>query len=724
MKKILTLTVLSLALITASVLYFKHAPPPASQVASLAYTDDNTDETLIIKTDRSHYAGFTGSGVQVSIENTTSDDQNVTMQFHFPPGFGSLKNTDILKPFFLKGGETRYFNAEIAFKPGEQGEFWIEATGDKGAYGLLDPWFGSAWSYRRKITIDHNKVSGGSDLTNFPMVIQFTAPDLKASSSGGFMGKSNGTDIVFTSSDQITSLSYEFESYSSQSGSFIAWVKIPTLKAGSDTILYMYYGNYQSKDQQNRTSVWDSNYRGVWHLPNGTTLTANDSTSAGNAGTITGATATTGVIDGSATMDGTSSSNISAAKDASITYADPVTVSFWARNNTLEVLKGVINVQGATGSANQIVTGYFSSGNNGFFVSRKASSGLSAKPATAITQTNWNYFTITNAGGDSALTLFVNGVQNSAAGGSFLTEFGNNVVEVGKGIDATFHANAAVDELRVSNVVRSNGWIATEYNNQVDPTAMAAFGGAEVITRVAPSVKVSGGVKVRGSAGGTTSATPALISSVSAGSAAGNTITTGSIDTTGANFLVLTMGYLAGTAPTISDSKGNTWSALTASSNTSSATRIFYVANPTVGTGHTFTATVTGGYPAIAAMAFSGVKTSSPFDAENGAGSSGGTSIATGSITPSENGELLVTGLGTIGTSGGEAIDNSFTIQESVTFVGGQHSGLFVAWKVQSTAAAINPTWSWTTFGNITTRIASFKAGTSTNPSAPGVKIR
>jgi hypothetical protein len=67
----------------------------------------------------------------------------------------------------------------------------------------------------------------------------------------------------------------------------------------------MFYGDSSiSTNQSNQTAVWDSNYKGVWHLPNGSSLTANDSSSNGNNGTITGATSTSGEVDGAASLNG------------------------------------------------------------------------------------------------------------------------------------------------------------------------------------------------------------------------------------------------------------------------------------------------------------------------------------------------------------------------------------------------------------------------------------
>ena len=61
------------------------------------------------------------------------------------------------------------------------------------------------------------------------------------------------------------------------------------------------------------------------------------------------------------------------------------------------------------------------------------------------------------------------------------------------------------------------------------------------------------------------------------------------IDTTGANLIVVMASYYR-TVPAsdFTDSKGNTWTALTERILPDIAARIFYCVNPTVGTGHTF----------------------------------------------------------------------------------------------------------------------------------------
>jgi hypothetical protein len=175
-----------------------------------------------------------------------------------------------------------------------------------------------------------------------------------------------------------------------------------------------------------------------------------------------------------------------------------------------------------------------------------------------------------------------------------------------------------------------------------------------------------------------------------------STFTTGAIDTSGADLLVMVVGYF--TTPTsVSDSKGNTWTALTEKTGGGSPrVRIYYAWNPTsVGTGHTFTVTQAGSLlGACVVQAYAGAKTASdPFDQESNASANG--NITLGSLTPSVDDCLLVTGLSNDAMSAATtSINGSFTIQGFQDHVGGTSFGAGHADLIQTTAAAASPTWS------------------------------
>lgn len=192
-----------------------------------------------------------------------------------------------------------------------------------------------------------------------------------------------------------------------------------------------------------------------------------------------------------------------------------------------------------------------------------------------------------------------------------------------------------------------------------------------------------------------------------------NTYSTGAassaIDTTGATLLVAVCSGFIGSTPNLTDSKSNTWTGLTIRGG-GSLVKIYYVANPTVGTNHTFDPSGTN--PSCTVAAFSGVVTTSPFDQENGNTGSGG-SVSTGSVTPSEDNELVIAGV-TFYPAGVVSINGGFTITDQVNYVLGAEMGSGLAYLIQTSVAAANPAWSHSGFTDAAVAIATFKAAAAT----------
>jgi len=206
----------------------------------------------------------------------------------------------------------------------------------------------------------------------------------------------------------------------------------------------------------------------------------------------------------------------------------------------------------------------------------------------------------------------------------------------------------------------------------------------------------------------------ALVAHTVAASAAGNGFTTSAIDTSGADLIVLSIGYYNGiNTATVSDSKSNTWTALTQRVATNNcAHRLFYCASPTVGTGHTFTLTGNSTFGAMQVQAFSGAA-ASPYVSENGATAGSGTSLQTGSLTPAENNALLVSGacIREAANPGDTlSINSSFSISDSQIGVASQNLGSAMAYKIQEARGAENPTWSWQNTDQVATGIAVFNS--------------
>ncbi len=125
--------------------------------------------------------------------------------------------------------------------------------------GSAFAWWDNSWGYRQKITINSSQVP--SDQVDFPVLV-----DINVSSNKVFLrALSDGNDVAFIASDDLTQLSHELEHFDSD-GNLTAWVKIPSLSSSSDTLIYMYYGNSSASSQEDAFNAWDSNYVSILHM--------------------------------------------------------------------------------------------------------------------------------------------------------------------------------------------------------------------------------------------------------------------------------------------------------------------------------------------------------------------------------------------------------------------------------------------------------------------------
>jgi hypothetical protein len=204
----------------------------------------------------------------------------------------------------------------------------------------------------------------------------------------------------------------------------------------------------------------------------------------------------------------------------------------------------------------------------------------------------------------------------------------------------------------------------------------------------------------------------------------GNTVT-GPIDSTGADLLVLVLVADNGRITYIqSDSKGNSWTGLPVKTQSGGQrVQILYVANPLVGSGHTLTIQDNGVTFGLAYFAaFKGASLISPLDVQNAAVDTGAT-IQPGAITPSLTNELVISGMGESSVNAAPTVDSGMIIPAGCSHatVGGNHWGGGFAYKMQTAAATINPTWTSGSPGNNTCVIASFKSASS---ASGGTKFR
>jgi hypothetical protein len=347
-----------------------------------------------------------------------------------------------------------------------------------------------AFSYKRTITVDRTKVPN-TDQTNFAVLVSFTNATFATVANGGRVTSANGYDICFYSDSALTTkLDHEIERYNATTGEVIMWVRIPTLTTAADYVFYVGYGDATIiTSQENKTGTWNSAYKSVWHLPDGTTLTALESTTNANDGTISGAIAGTGKVDGSASFSGTAADKITAASTTANTFAGDFTVSVWVNwtssalayqsfvgsNNTFITNASFLRVWG-TGAPDPTLRSKVGIGNP----THDGSSAVFSN--TSLSSGVWTYVTAARA--TNVITLYLNGLADKVgAADSSTYDFSQGGTCIGlslwDGADGYF--KGLLDEIRFSNVARSADWILTEFNNQSDPATFFTLGAETVI---------------------------------------------------------------------------------------------------------------------------------------------------------------------------------------------------------------------------------------------------
>jgi len=336
-------------------------------------------------------------------------------------------------------------------------------------------WADYDYSHRKSIVIDHNQVDG--DLTDFPVLIDVTDSDLTNCRGDGY-------DIKFYDIDGETQLKHEREYWASSTGDLVAWVQIPSMSSSSDNIFYMYYENSsESTDQQQATSVWDSNFQAVWHLAESATGTRYDSTSNNRDGTphdYDGDEAiTTGQIAGADDFDGTN--DYIECPDFDLA-TDPWTVSFWLHQDVAGFTKTALGKGHFDGVGDMIFFDMDNNGDRGYFSWRSDNVGDGQRIVnvgdSSLAGAGWKYISVTRDTDTDTINTYLDGSFSHSGTTTDDYDFSNeHYWTIGTREDGTitYCINAAIDEVRISNTKRETAWISTSFNNQASTSAFMDF---------------------------------------------------------------------------------------------------------------------------------------------------------------------------------------------------------------------------------------------------------
>jgi hypothetical protein len=372
------------------------------------------------------------------------------------------------------------------------------------------------FTYRKSFAVKSGQVSSGPH-TDFPMLVSVTDANLATVANGGHIASYDATnndprDLVFMGLDDNTcnvagggtnpcKLSYQIEKYTASTGELVAWVKVPKMyyTSSSDrTVIYMYYGNSCiTSSTQDKTGVWDSNYKLVSHMNDvPDTSHVADSTSNGNNGTKRAAgrpvVTTSGKIANAQTFNGTTDYiDTGSASSIDDIFASGGTAEAWIyptgwgghsfgrvfdKDNTSAHTAGWwFYINNDDTPTQTLMFGYAATTSYSKWTTPASTLSLNAWQHVAVS------FNKSNINNDPS--LYINGQamtvnQGNTGSGSYVSDAAADL-NVGNNTNQDRAFAGTIDEVRISNAARTAGWIATEYKNQSAPSSFYSVGGEE-----------------------------------------------------------------------------------------------------------------------------------------------------------------------------------------------------------------------------------------------------
>ncbi len=213
-------------------------------------------------------------------------------------------------------------------------------------------WWNSEWTMRKKVTIDLKSAGISEPVGAAPVLIRLHDGDFQFAAA-----KDDGSDLRFVAADDKTPLAYHIEKYDALMSEAFVWVKVPDLKPGEQTSIWLYYGNQGPKASKadDTKGSYDSETALVYHFSEGGSP-PNDFTMSGNNAQNAGTRVEGSLIGGGVRFDGKSTIVIPASAslawtDASMTWSaclkptalQPRAIIFSRRDEATSFVIGVDN---------------------------------------------------------------------------------------------------------------------------------------------------------------------------------------------------------------------------------------------------------------------------------------------------------------------------------------------------------------------------------------------
>jgi hypothetical protein len=328
----------------------------------------------------------------------------------------------------------------------------------------------SSWPYSAKVTIPASMVNG--DLEEIPLHV-----DLSELGSHFFSNVDpNGDDIRVSLADMTTETAFELVAIDTVNGSGELWFKAPFMSATVDNDFYIWYGksgaiSYNEDDIYGTHNVWSNGFVAVYHMNEAPTGVLRDSTRFSNDGVSSGSMTLSDLVVGqlgySIAFDG-SDDRINIGNDPTLNPAQ-MSVMLWA-NNDSSIPDNCFGILFAKWGPNAYHLNHQNacSGNAPqAYIDTTVSPGqVQVNHATNLNEDEWNQVGFTFNG--NQLEIFVEGQfsNSTAITGDIETRANDTFIGAKQAVSSGFEFDGGIDEIHVSDRVRSRDWIETSFHNQ------------------------------------------------------------------------------------------------------------------------------------------------------------------------------------------------------------------------------------------------------------------
>ncbi len=313
-------------------------------------------------------------------------------------------------------------------------------------------WWDNAWPLRKKITIDTSATGVQLTDTIGPVPVLLRLHD------GNFAfanAAQDGSDLRFVTEDDKTVLAYHLEKFDPVLNEAFVWVKLPDLKPGTKTSIWLYYGNGKppTAAASEPKATYDNDTVLVYHFGEHGTP-AVDASGHGNNSAATGTPSDGAMIGTGIRLDGHAPLTIPASDSLKWIEGPNATISAWVKFGGPQPAATLLTRRDDAKAFSLVVD------RNTLLVEIASDTGVQRSPwAAPVTANAWHHVAIVTNG--TGTTLYVDG-ETYTTMPSALPALAGPIVLGAEAPNSTVDRakfTGEIDELEISKIVRTPSYL-------------------------------------------------------------------------------------------------------------------------------------------------------------------------------------------------------------------------------------------------------------------------